>query len=331
MHLAPRYDSMDCLKALGAFLVVTAHCYDTWNDWGYLWLFPIIRMSMPFFFMISGFFLYSDDREKALRKCRRAFVRIFWITVFANLFYYLTFYVPHDILPLRKAKEIVAFLVFGTEKGVFQFHLWYLNAYLETLLVMMVALKLRWMKGLWLLIVPGILMGLLFGKYELAFQGFGDGIAIDRFMLTRNALTLSIPCVALGWAIAKYRVKLLELVKRPLLTMLVILALGEAEVYLLRLCGSPEYGEYLLCSIPLGAVMMVTAVKWPHFGRGSWVAKIGLRYSLGIYVYHAMFLRLLPSYGLDFLYEVKPLLSVEIFLITLGFTALWRKASERIF
>ena len=54
--------SLYVLKAICAFLVVIIHFP---MKYGY-YFYPIVRIAVPCFFMISGYFLYSDNREKLM-------------------------------------------------------------------------------------------------------------------------------------------------------------------------------------------------------------------------------------------------------------------------
>ena len=178
------FSSIYCLKVLGAFFVICIHCFDPW------FIFPIIRTAVPFFFIISGFFLYRDNLEQALDKCIKTFSKIFWITLYANFFYYICYYVPNDIFPFRSLKSLIGFIVVG---NTFGFHLWYLNAYLETLLVIIIAIKLRLLRQLWCFIPICVIVGLITGKYEFLFPYIPNNL-----ILSRNFFTIGIPCFGIG-------------------------------------------------------------------------------------------------------------------------------------
>lgn len=320
---------MDCLKAVGAFLVVMIHCHNPWKEPDYVWTFAVVRMAIPIFFMISGFFLWSPDRGVALRNCRRAFVRIFWLTVFANLFYYLCFFVPMDVMPFKRWKQVVKFLIFGHYGGTIEFHLWYLNAYLETLLVMMAALKLRCLRAAWWLLIPaGLLVGLIMGKYEFLVPWIGRQQFSDWEPYCRNFFTLGIPCVGMGWLVRQHADRLLAIVKRPAVWLVALLAVSELEVFGLHTFRTNVFGEYVISTIPLAVVMMLIAVKYPDLGASTLLAWTGRRFSLGIYVFHILFLRLIVDVDVRFIIDRPMLLPMATYGLALAFTALWGAATQ---
>lgn len=308
------FSSIYCLKAIGAFFVICIHCYDPWQ------IFPIIRTAVPFFLMISGFFLYKDNLKNSLDKCKNAFKKIFWLTVYANIFYYLVFYVPHNIIPLKSVKSIIEFIAVGSSLG---FHLWYLNAYLETLLIVIIALHFNILKFVWYTIPFFIILGLICGKYEFVSPD------IQNYpIFSPSFLTIGIPCFGIGWLARKYSSSIMKFLKSPLLITLIIAILSECEVIYLKSIDKFLEGEYLITTFPLAALMLLVAVKYPQLGNHTLFEYIGKKYSTYIYIFHLFILEIfviplnkflnLPSVSLPFI----------VFFLTTLFVVIWKKCSK---
>ena len=163
--------SIYCLKTLGAFFVICIHCAAPW------YFYPLIRTAVPFFFIISGYFLYSTDRSRGIEKCIRAFKKVFWLTLYANIFYYLGYYIPNDYMPIRDIKALFQFVFIGGSCV----HLWYLNAYLEALFIIGISLKFNKLKLLWICSPLFWIFGLMTGGYQFLFP-----FVPNHYFLTRN-------------------------------------------------------------------------------------------------------------------------------------------------
>lgn len=311
-----KYSSIYCLKALGAFFVVCIHCFGPWI------IFPIIRTAVPFFFIISGFFIYREDPQRALIKCVEAFKKVFWITLYANLFYYIACYLPTDLLPIKSLKSLVEFITVGRNLG---FHLWYLNAYLETLGIVILALKFRKLRQLWYLIPIGIAIGLATGKYEFLFPYLPNNIVISR-----NFFTIGIPCFGMGWLIRQYSRQLLKFFTSPLLLTLLILILSECEMAILKFTVPYLRGDYLITTFPLAASIVLSAVKYPLIGRGSMIELIGKEYSTYIYIFHVFVFQVFLSLNSNLLGLPSFTFPFIVFILTVLFIIIWRKGSKTL-
>lgn len=122
--------TLDILKVLCSILIVFNHC-----------VFPgklgeiikaISRMSVPIFFLISGYYAYNNSKERVFKK----FKRIFKISVFACAFWFAYNVIRFSIidkvalkyylLKFIDLKVIANFILFNANP--FWGHLWFLNA-----------------------------------------------------------------------------------------------------------------------------------------------------------------------------------------------------------
>lgn len=312
-----KFSSIYCLKALGAFFVICIHCYKPWI------IYPIIRTAVPFFFMISGFFLYREDSEQALQKCIHAFKKVAWITLYANLFYYLCFFVPSDLWPFKDLESVIDFLYVGNTLG---HHLWYLNAYLEAMIVIMIALKFKVLKYLWYLIPLFVLWGLMTGNYHFLFPYLSDDI-----ILSRNFYTMGIPCIGIGWMMRKYSPQLLKRISYPIVLCAAILVISELEIILLKYAGHTVIGDYFITTYLVAASMMLIGVKYPLLGKNSIIEKIGKTYSTDIYIFHVFILLLFIPLNEKYMGLHPSTYPFIGFIFTYLFIRIWKKCSQKMF
>lgn len=312
-----KFSSIYCLKALGAFFVICIHCFGPWP------IFPIIRTAVPFFFIISGFFLYRENQDEAYYKCINTFKKILWITLYANIFYYLCYDVPINIFPFKSIKSIIYFIAVGGSLG---FHLWYLNAYIEALFIIIICLKFRILNYLWRWIPLCILWGLCTGKYEFLFPYLPNNL-----ILTRNFFTIGIPCFGIGWLLKKYSYRLLEIFKYPILFTLLLLFLSEVEIFSLKFSGHFLVGDYLITTFPLAAFMVLIGVKYPLIGKDSMIEYAGKKYSTYIYIFHIFVLRMFSIFNTKVLGLPSITYPFIVFVLTILFIIIWKKCSHKFF
>ncbi|MDE5552597.1 MAG: acyltransferase [Muribaculaceae bacterium] len=308
--------SIYILKALGAFFVVCIHCRLDSRI-----LYPVIHTAVPFFFMISGYFLFTPDKEGAIDRCVRSLSRIFRITIYANLFYYIAFYLPEDMLPLKSLREIVAFITIGDGLGT---HLWYLNAYVDTLILVILSLRVDRLKWLWWCIPLFLLFGLAAGTYQFLFS-----FLPNKLTLSRNFLTTGVTCFGIGGLMRQHGAALLRRVKSPALLTCLLLILSVAETFLIMRGGHLLKGDYIITTMPLSALMLLTAVKYPNWGRGSVADSIGRKYSLDTYIFHLFVLQMIAAVNFQYLDIQQGIFRIifapATYLLTIVFVYIWQK------
>lgn len=314
-----KYSSLYCLKAFGALCIIFIHSYNPF------YLYPIIRTAVPLFFMISGYFLYSEDSEIAQRKCIKAFKKILWITIYANLFYYISLNIPNDLFPINSLKSVVHLITVGTSLG---YQLWYLNAYIQALVVIIIALKFKKISFLWKCIPIFLILGLMTGKYQFLVPFLRNSLS-----LSRNFITMGIPFVGIGWLIRKYGSQLLSKFSSKVIFafLIIVLILSESEVCYFRFNRIFLHGDYVITTIPLVALMLLVAIKYPLLGKNSLVEVIGKKYSLSIYIFHIFVLEVFKIINNDFLHLRLMTFPFIIFILTLMFSIVWEKCSKKFY
>lgn len=316
-----KYSSLYCLKLMGAFFIICIHCWGgiIYDSQFLYYSFTFFRIAVPIFFIISGFFLYRSDEFQTIYRLKQTFIKIFWITVYANILY-LLIKIPHNF----NFNFLVDLILWGDKNG--GGHLWYLNAYLETLLVMMLFAKLRKLDILWCLIPFLVVLGLLAGKYNTAIH-----IISYNFTLSRCFLTVGIPCVGAGYLIAKYKDELLTNIRYPILGLLFIILLSEFEAWLFQ-CGIipvQRDADIFAMTIPFAVMLFICCLKFPRLGENSIFEKWGWKYSTYIYIFHILIIGLIGyKINVTIGLTAKPFL---ILFATILFVVIWRKSTKHFF
>lgn len=76
-----RIKSLDAFKAIAAYIVILLH-------YGVLSGFSLAvgRIAVPFFFLVSGYFLWDDEQNVVRHRCYKNIIKLIFIIVFVNLF-----------------------------------------------------------------------------------------------------------------------------------------------------------------------------------------------------------------------------------------------------
>ena len=312
------YPSLYCLKALGALFVVCLHFYNWESGYMYYIVYPILTTAVPFFFMISGFFLYRDNSIKATLKCRKALDKISWITLYAIVFYYMAYNLQKNAIPFNDVNSFVAFLFYGTSG-----HLWYMIAYIEVLVIMLIALRLNKVKILMGLAPLFYVFCLLMGSYN-----FLDLTTPFQRFIVRNFLTLGIPCFGVGWMLKRYESKVRQYADKIVLLFCLSYIILVIEIIWDFKCA--PYKEYMMFTIPTAAAMMMFFISRPALGKGSIFELIGKKYSAGIYIYHILIGNLIVIFNQQ--YHIIPaiILPIIIFVCSVAFTYIWDNALKKV-
>lgn len=314
MQSYTKYSSIYFLKCIGAFFVICIHVLLFYSNIPAITLLtPLFRTAVPLFFAISGYFLFRSDRDQAIAQCKKTLRRIIWITIYA---YILFFICKPD--SFNSLKIILYYIIFGYD------HLWWLNAYIETLICFIILLKLKQLRIIWI-IAP---IFFAYGLTRCCYAWLVD--SSYSLWISRNGLTLGIPFVWLGWQIRKHKELILSKTTRPRLATLIVIALAfsETEVFLLR----PYTGDFYISTLLLVTAIFLLAIKYPTFAADTAFERIGQHYSLYIYIFHFIIIYQLNSlFPAFFSFTPYYLIPLIVFFLTLAFVYVWRQASVILF
>lgn len=268
------------LKAVCALFVVIIH---TGGDIRIVSL-PMVLSAVPCFYMISGYFLYSNQRMIEVHKAFSWLKKIFIINLLLSVFYsLLPLFYKGDYSFLNKIFQSI-FTGYGVT-GI----LWYLGSMMHALILFIVLRYYCSQKvfGILILIAPAFFIFSCLARYAFLYNDNVDVFLPYCYWL--NAVTVAVPCVSIGYLFSKYDI--LQKFKKCfvyLFILLIFLAFAE-ELFLQYISGTNNMGRYLLMTVPLGvgffAVMANSSIKFPYF-----LVQLGKKHSSNIYFFHLLFL-----------------------------------------
>lgn len=188
---------LDLFRFFLSFLVVCIHVFDDGHP-----LFPLFRLAVPMFFLISGYFSYTTAEDKAARALR-ASARTFRYLAFGFLFYaifdFVMCYVKGNgvgyyFTTLFYESFVYEFIFLNKPIGYTGAQLWFLIALFIVSLVHY--LLVRFDKTRWYRVIVPVTFAIyfFFAGYMYLFQNTDMPI---RY--TRNAWFFGLPCFGLGY------------------------------------------------------------------------------------------------------------------------------------
>ena len=206
---------LDLVKLVLAFFVVGIHFEAI--ELGTGKFLPLFRMAVPMFFMISGYFLYSDNNEKQLANAKRFLLNTLKYLGIAFIIYFIY----SSIMVLITSNDITAYFInlFGNYFAedyllldtpmTSSYHLWFLITLAAVACMHYSFIKFNRTR-LYYFIVPVCLFVFFFLGGYIQFFPIGAEIAnldISRNVLYlhlyRNSIFMGLPMVALGYIIHK--------------------------------------------------------------------------------------------------------------------------------
>lgn len=313
--------TVDIFRILGAFCVVALHApLDTLPNEAALLIRLGSRWAVPFFFLASGFFFGSGKQERPAVSAAKQLSFLLSIFLIANIIYGLFFLIDQDPKTVPAA-TLVGLLV--GQSG----HLWYISASIFGYLLLQYAVNRysdRVLLITGLVVLVSVLAGVGYAQLVHALLPYEVG-----------HLFTSIPFLWGGYLLARHRSFLSYFtVGRALLLIGLGFGLELVEaVGLYKLTGASPHNQELLLGTTLMAFGILTlALTWqtPTENR---LAAWGRRYSLQIYLYHALVLAVL--YHILRLESVSPYLGwispILGFFATLGILKALERLSPRAF
>lgn len=298
-----RNNTIDGFRLIAALLVVCIHAGIPILG---SMLTPFYKTAVPFFFLISGFYLYDADSDKMNRKIIKSMKRIVSIWFQATVIYAIVTYVcfPEDWLNQGRLFLSVKFWLLNI--APFNSVLWYLLAYLYALLLIFGLNKLIGFNKLggrifaiW--VVPCLIINYCMGEFN-SFLSLG----VMDWTYKSNFVTMGLPIVMIGIACSKYQPYLPKLTGCKYIFWLAVLYfVAIVQWYIIKRITNESVSAnlFLGSTLPMVILTLSYSLCKPNL-FGEFLPKWGRLYSLDIYVYHIMFLwpvlllvRTYPSIG----------------------------------
>lgn len=295
--------SIYCMKAIGAIFVLLIH----FGLYGVHILGPVYKTGVLVFFIIGGYFLYTDDWNKFKLKIKKQSLKLLKLNLFVNSVYLVLFYLASGELKISSVHDMILFILHGSN---ICFHLWFLNAYLWGILIFMALVKI--FKHDWILGAIGLLFWLLSISLN-AYLKFLPDDYIASLKPYDNWIAMCIPLLILGYLIHKHSYKVSRRKGSVLIVISILMAFIEN-----RLLVHYEFfnGGVLLVAPCIAASMLIYCISNPNIGKDTILATIGKRHSANYYYWQFIPVVFFP----DLIYITYGKFS---FLIVLGFLIPW--------
>lgn len=282
-----RNDAIDAFRLVCAILVIIIHTnpfYDINKFFGFLICQVVVRIAVPFFFVVSGYFLLLGLKRRGGQYAIRYIKKLLYEYAIWSLIYFLIDYsqLKDEINLVSFLKNcIVTFTIFGSH-----YHLWFYPALLFSIVIITIFWKIKKLRYLYLC----TLVLYLFGSLALAYSRiiikipFVDKIInFTYFENIRRIILMALPFCMLGAALSKYK----DIGKNEGLHLLVTGILYLIEVILVTIF---KLGDSIVLTIMLypfvaNFVLFLLSCKKQISG-----GNLGRRLSATIYFVHPIFI-----------------------------------------
>lgn len=278
-----RIHSIQVYRCILSYFVVLVHTGVDLTSPGHRWWGGIVEISMPLFFIISGYFLYTEKEEQLPALLQKRLAAMAKMTVSALCGYYVILWIANalqgDLANYWQSyctpSVLVLLFVFNIPQ-ICQ-PLWFMISMCYALVLFYFAAKYRKLRVLKKLIPLFLVINLvLSGELNQVLPVQFDGVYARYFLF------FAVPFLLIGMLIRKHKTKLEALFSKPLTIglclLFTVLSAVEAEII-----GTQAL---LIFEIPAAVCFFLLALQYPQFGRGTVWEQIGTRNSFHIYIMH---------------------------------------------
>ncbi len=281
-----QYELLNALKIIAAFFVVAIHVHFP-GDFGRAFI-AVARFAVPFFFMVSGFFSYYENKDVLNDKYKRKIKHL--VTIFAGSFVmYLAYglfvsivngnlgdYISHKF----SIVAFVEFFVFNHPRVMEA--LWFIPALCYAALVFFFFEKKGITKKMYFLIPVLFLAGVVLR--EILEYTDNPPEIMTKAYLYRNWLFVGLPFFMTGHFIRANEEKLTK--KYSDISLIIIMSVSTIEAVAVELFHTQK-------SLYIGTFFAVTslfifALKKEGKVKADKLAFLGAEYSLYVYILHIM-------------------------------------------
>lgn len=270
---------LNFLKGVACFGVIFAHAR-----------FPgllgeiIVRVtiwSVPIFYMISGYYSYNENEEVVLKKIPKKLKHILNITIIAIIIYLLAAFLfkvlknelREWLLKFISLKNILKVVLFSDFDFIFAPHLWFLPALIYCYLLLYIVIKKRKINLMYRLLPLLFFLRIVITccpNYNWHYQ--------ENFFIS------AIPNFFLGYYIAN-NYKIVEKFSRNQILMMMLISFF-LNIFAVFVNTKIDFFE--IFAIILSIFLFIYALRNPDKYLSLTLEKIGVRYSLSIYVLHML-------------------------------------------
>lgn len=316
-----RLYNFDSLKMVCAILIIFLHIHTPYQEY----ILPLTRCAVPCFFMISGFLIYSEDKTYFEKRLKRGIKRITGILIWSTVVFMIVkfiFAIHDNDFSFLNLRAFVDFILFN--ENPFGFHLWYIGAYLYTLIIVLVFSKNNKIEYIYWAIPILLLTDLCLGKYSIVLLHREFPVIIVRIFLC-----VGIPYFSIGMFLSQKQECINQINQLRIFTLLGVIIfsiLSMIENRILINIGMNATRDHYISTtfLAISLFLLFTTYKQE---TPNLLSKMGEKDSLYIYIFHPLFIiffnianKYLPSFLQSTYLYISPiviLITTILFCITL--------------
>ena len=279
-----RLYNIDSLKFLCAVLVIFLHVYTPYQEY----ILPLTRCAVPCFFIISGYLIFTEDKAKLEGHLKKSMSKMLQILVWSTLLFAAVrflFAFKDDDFSFLNLETFSEFILLNANP--FGFHLWYIGAYLYTLIIIYFFVRCNKLRYIWWSVPFLLLLDLCLGKYSLILwhKEFS-------YILVRNFLCVGIPYFSIGMLLRQWKRKISDFKYSQ------ILALGGVFLFsltsivenklLIEFHANATRDHYI--SSTFLAISLFILFLFITQTKTNTLSTLGEKDSLYIYIFHPLFM-----------------------------------------
>lgn len=277
---------LNIVKAIACASVIVLHCPFP-GIVGKI-LYGFARFAVPFFFMVSGYFVYADDAEKVISRLPRKIMHIIRLLVVSEIIYFIWHCVQYWIQDgsLGTLEWITNLFTFSnlTKLIIFQSTMigdvsWFLVALLLCYLFTYVIAK----KNLWnesAKLIPILLLTNVVLGEGLPFYG----ISVPWYWCS-NVWLLGFPFFSFGYWIKIHQKELCNRFNSKYISIILVISIG---INLLERIIT-DASQFFLSNAFMAFALFMLCIKYPSISMKKGldkVEKIGEKHAVHVYIFH---------------------------------------------
>lgn len=274
--------SIDVGRFIASFLVVCLH-----TKFPIEILRPFVsdiaKIAVPFFFLVSGFYLFNDNDQKVLLKIQKSLKKLIYIIIEVVIIYTILRIVKEISLNIDLSAqkfELVPFLIFNDSN--FTEHLWYLFAFLYVLLILKIIYKYNFSKYI-NYYLPFLISVHLFFSVWSRIEGVNSGL------LELNWFVTGLPFVIIGIIINKYFYLIFKIKNTTIIIYILIFSISVfVEHFLFKKIIGRGPGVFSVFLLAVSSFIFLAKNPFIKSSFTQYFGNIGFKHSLNIYLYHVI-------------------------------------------
>ena len=304
-----RNHTIDFIRILAAFAIVCIHSNYGNSNMEIVNLFKIsTRWAVPFFFIISGYFLFNQRKDISSFP-KKTMTKLISIHIISSSIFLLIKFFDKQNLDMGLVN-----IINGT-----YFHLWFIGSMLLGIIIIWYIYQMKLNR---FLTIISILI--------LCATTFTDGYdSLFEKKISYMPFLISIPFMHFGSIISVKN----KIMTKKMLFVLVItfFILQYFEYYLLNLYSNNFVTQTLSISTIIFAILFFKVMVSNKINNENYIIKIGRKYSLFIYLFHPVLILLLSKISIEnsnLNYGIQPFIT---FILTLTLGIIINKIYPKLF